>query len=300
MTSDPDPDHPLFVFGGPYSNLEASLAALDAAESLGLPPTNVICTGDVVAYAGAPDETATLIRTSGIQVIAGNCEEQLAEQADDCGCGFEAGTACDRLSRSWYAFANQRLSSQNRAWMRGLANTQRFTYAGRRFRVIHGGVERVNRFIFASERDVVVEEHARADADVVLCGHSGIPFLQAVRTADGHEGAWVNAGVIGVPANDATQDGWYALITPSDDGSLEIALKRLAYDATAAARAMRVHGHADGYADAIEIGVWPSLDILPDAERSAAARPLSEDRLTLSPIGADAREIAWLGAAAAS
>ena len=43
---------PVLIFGGPYSNLLATQAMREAAASLNIPGENVICTGDVVAYAG--------------------------------------------------------------------------------------------------------------------------------------------------------------------------------------------------------------------------------------------------------
>ena len=44
-----DMSKPLLVFGGPYSNREATQAMGQRAEALSIPPRNVICTGDVVA-----------------------------------------------------------------------------------------------------------------------------------------------------------------------------------------------------------------------------------------------------------
>ena len=38
---------PLLVFGGPYSNLQATRAVLDEAARRGIPAKRVICTGDV-------------------------------------------------------------------------------------------------------------------------------------------------------------------------------------------------------------------------------------------------------------
>ena len=67
-----DPDHPLLVFGGPYSNLQATEAIRAEAERLAIPTGNVICTGDVIAYAADPEPASVLIRDWGIAVVAGN------------------------------------------------------------------------------------------------------------------------------------------------------------------------------------------------------------------------------------
>src|SRR5262249_46662168 len=79
-------DGPALIFGGPYSNLQATTAVLDAAARLGIPSSRVICTGDLVAYCGDPAAAIELVRAAGIHVVMGNCDEQLAVGAKDCGC----------------------------------------------------------------------------------------------------------------------------------------------------------------------------------------------------------------------
>jgi hypothetical protein len=83
---------PILIFGGCYSNLEATRAMLGIVERLGFQPCDVICTGDVVAYCADPQATVDLIRTCGIRVVMGNCEQALAAAADNRGCGFAAGS----------------------------------------------------------------------------------------------------------------------------------------------------------------------------------------------------------------
>jgi predicted phosphodiesterase len=264
LALDTDTATPVLVFGGPYSNLGATRALQAEAARRGIPPHRVVCTGDVVAYCAEPEATVAAVRAWGCHVIAGNCEEQLAAAAGDCGCGFEAGTACDLLAKGWYPFANQRLSEASRLWMRGLPGAARFTWGGVSFRLVHGGVDVVNAFVFASDVARIDEELARAEADVVLAGHAGIPFIARRR-----RGVWFNAGAIGMPANDGTSDVWYGLISPTPKG-LELSLARLAYDHHAAAASMRRWAYADSYARSLVTGIWPSFDVLPDAETAAA------------------------------
>lgn len=274
---------PILVFGGPYSNLAATLAMRREAERLSIPPSRVICTGDVVAYAAEPVETTALIRDWGCHVIAGNCEEQLGAGAGDCGCGFDEGTACDRMAKGWYAFADRRMPEDDRAWMRALPSLARFTLGGLSWAVVHGGVRQTNRFVFASDTQAIREELSAAGTDVVIAGHAGLPF--AARSGSL---LWFNPGVIGMPANDGTPEVWYGLITPQD---LHVAfsLKRLGYDHLASAAAMRRSAHADGYARTLVTGVWPTLDILPAAERAATGKRLRQRTVSL-PAGDRVRE----------
>jgi hypothetical protein len=74
--------------------MRAFNALRERAEALGIPPSRAICTGDVVAYCGEPEETTQAVRDWGCHVVAGNCGGQLAASADDCACGFDEGTEC--------------------------------------------------------------------------------------------------------------------------------------------------------------------------------------------------------------
>ena len=110
-------DDPLMVFGGPYSNLEAAQALVAEAARLGIAAERIVCTGDVVAYGADAAATLALVRRSVGHVVQGNCEQGLAAAAADCGCGFPAGSACERLSAAWFAHASRELDGDARAWM---------------------------------------------------------------------------------------------------------------------------------------------------------------------------------------
>ena len=265
-----DLDGPVLVFGGCYSNLEATLALRREAERLGIAPRNIVCTGDVVAYCADAVATVDAVRDWGIHVIMGNCEESLGWSKDDCGCGFEEGTECEALSVDWYNYANRRLDEDARQWMRALPRRLDARIGARRLAVIHGAVDSINSFVFAS---TPWAEKARqiglSGCDGVICGHSGIPF--------NHEAGgrlWHNSGALGMPANDGTRRVWYSLLVPSGD-AVDVRLVPLDYEADVAARKMRERGLPAGYADALETGLWPSCDVLLPRELSQRGAALS-------------------------
>ncbi len=273
-----DIDKPLLVFGGPYSNLAATEAMLARAAQLGFAPEQIICTGDVVAYCAEPEQTCQLLIESGIHVVMGNCEESLASEADDCGCGFEPGMLCSTLSEKWYRYANQHISPKTRQWMGQLPRSLSFMLAGYRIRVIHGGVKQINRFIFASsENQIKLEELQQAQADIIIAGHCGIPFGQKLG-----QQAWLNAGVIGLPANDGTNSGWYLTLTPANR-ELDIEWHRLDYDHDLSFKRMQDAG-LHSYAQTLQTGLWPSMDILPAKERAQQGEVLNPGlvKLTIS------------------
>lgn len=252
---------PVLLFGGCYSNLQATRALFAAARSLGVPPGRIVCTGDVVAYGADAAATVDLVRASGAHVVMGNCEEQLADGAGDCGCGFAPGSACDRLSAAWFAHADATLGADARAWMRGLPRRIDLAIGGRRLSVVHGGPRAINAFVFASAPDNELLRMIRdAGCDGVVGGHCGIPFTRVV---DGM--LWHNPGAIGMPANDGTSRTWFSVIE-ADWDAVMVTPRALAYDHAAAADAMRAAGLPAGYADALGSGLWPSRDVLPPEE----------------------------------
>jgi len=222
---------PVLVFGGPYGNLQATMAMKAEAERLRIEPDHCLCTGDVVAYCAQPQETVQFIRDWGVPVVMGNCEQALALNNDTCGCGFADGSTCDLLSKHWFAFANANLDTDSRAWMGDRPPILRFKMAGKTVVAIHGGVDDISRFIFASTPEAVKIEQATAvQADVILAGHCGLPFTQSLSNGV----IWHNAGAIGMPANDGTPDVWYSVLTPQSD-KIFFTHHRLTYDHQGAA-----------------------------------------------------------------
>ncbi len=259
---------PVLLFGGPYSNLQATQALILEARARGVGHSHMICTGDLVAYCGQPVETVAEIRKLNYPVVAGNCEVQLADGKDNCGCGFEAGTACDLLSAGWFAHADKSVDVATRIWMAGLPDLITFTHHGLRCVVLHGGAKENSRFIWETSPALVFEEEIKyiqslvGHVDRVIAGHCGMAFEREISGI-----IWANAGVIGMPPNDGRPGTRYMML---QNGQLEFCT--LSYDHAAAQAAMRAVGLTQGYDTALGSGYWPSEDVLPpDLRRAAVA-----------------------------
>ena len=247
-------DGPLALFGGPYSNL-AALEALSRA----IGDTPAICTGDVVAYCADPVATVNLMQAMAVQCIAGNCERQVAEGGLDCGCGFAAGSTCDRLSQGWYSYLSSACDTDTIEWLGDQPELGVFMQRGRRYAVIHGGVSSISRFIWPDSPDEVFLEEIGAlerllgRIDGVIAGHCGLAFHRRIDRFQ-----WVNAGVIGLPPHDGRSETRYAILEQG-----EVVIERLGYDHKTTRRAMRAAGLTQGYQETITTGIWPSEDVLP-------------------------------------
>jgi predicted phosphodiesterase len=260
----------LLFFGGPYGNLQALRALRDIAEEHALPPSSIICTGDTVAYCAQPGETLEAIREWGIQVVAGNVELQLANDAGDCGCNFIKGSVCDRLSERWFAFANSRVSAEHRVWMRSLPTSLTVQCGGLKIGVVHGSHANVSEFLFRSSPwEKKRSNFASLECDIIVGGHCGIPFIEPCE-----DRLWVNAGVIGMPANDGTLRGWYLLVSDREN-DLEFSLCSFDYDSEESARLIDEEGLPCQYSTTLRTGLWCSMDNLPVEERASQGVPLS-------------------------
>jgi predicted phosphodiesterase len=269
-------DRAWLLFGGPYGNLQATQALLAEATRLEIPPERLVCTGDLVAYCGNPVETIDLIRDSGMAVVKGNCDEQLGAGATDCGCGFEPGSACARLSTDWYAFADSVVRPDQRQWLASFPDRIDLRIGGMRLAVIHGSARAINQFIFAGSPDGEKRDSLAAlGSDGVIGGHCGLPFTQQI---DGR--LWHNPGVIGMPANDGTPRIWFSLMVETAAG-LRIEHRALGYDHGGAQAAMRKAGLPESYRKALASGLWPSLDVLPARERDETGRPIMPKVMSL-------------------
>ncbi len=260
---------PVLIFGGPYSNFQATEAMRGEAEQLNIPRHNIICTGDLVAYCGNPEETVNLVRDWGIHVVMGNCEESIGNRLEDCSCGFDVDSLCSTLSIEWFEYASTKVSPSNRNWMKSLPRKIFFNIGETRFAIIHGGVDNISEFVFASsDTTKKLRDIESIDADCIVGGHCGLPFGQNI---DNHY--WLNSGVIGMPANDGTRDGWYLLLDQENSG-ITARWHRLSFDVGIAANSMQDAGLGKDYRDALVSGIWPSADILPSVEKSVQGKYL--------------------------
>lgn len=260
---------PLLIFGGVYSNFQALERLMKVAKAKGIPPSNIICTGDIIAYCAEPEACLNAIRAWGIHCIAGNVELQLVNDEDDCGCNFEESTRCDLFSKNWYPFAKANLSAESIDWLGTLPEFIQFNYAQKECFVLHGSYDNTSEFIFKSSPWATkAKAFKQLDVEVILAGHCGIPFY------DNQEGKyWLNAGVIGMPANDGATAVW-CLELNDQQGFFDFDFQNFAYDHLEAARLMEQNNLPKAYAHTLRTGIWDNCDILPSIETNQQGLPL--------------------------
>ncbi len=254
-------DRSLFVFGGVYSNYEALVAAKKLAESRGFRPKDIICTGDVVGYCAEPAACVDFMEQWGVYCIAGNVELNLRNEADDCGCNFSEGSRCDVFSRQWYPYAKQHVTDKNLEYIQQLPEFIDFEFYGVTSKVVHGSFFNTSEFLFSSSSDERFDGNFEgASCELIVAGHCGLPFEK--KTEKGH---WINAGVIGMPANDGTTRTWCGILGSSPKG-IHFEYIPILYDHQSASNKMKAAGLPKSYADTLDTGIWDNCEILPERE----------------------------------
>lgn len=267
----------LLVFGGPYSNLAATYAMHEVAQKFAFKPEQIICTGDAIAYCADPEATIHFLMDWGIHWIKGNCEQAIADNLNDCGCGFDEGSTCSLLSNEWFAFSRKRIPETLHSTLNALPESILFEWGPVSMLAVHATPLSMNHFVFRSsllqdKQDWIQQ----AQVDIILAGHSGIPFGQRFK----NNTAWLNAGVIGMPANDGQAVGWYLLLKRRGTKITAI-WQPLHYDVGRSIQRMNDYNLCPAYAQALKTGLWPSQDVLPESERAEQGVPITSFDLTL-------------------
>lgn len=265
---------PLLFFGGVYGNLPALRALRAWAGQHGYTPQQVFFTGDIAGYCARPAECMQELEEWGVQGIAGNVELQLRSGAADCGCNFSSDGRCDLFSRNWYPYTLAQMTPATQEWMAALPHHLRLRLGGKTILLVHGALDHTAGYIFRSTPwHQKGEQLSAAGADIIIGGHSGIPFAQ-----QGPEGWWINAGAIGLPANDGTDRVWCASVSEAGE-AVEVRFIPLRYPHGTAAAEMEERGLPASYARSLSTGLWDNCEILPAEETGLQGRPLSPDAL---------------------
>jgi len=252
----------VLVFGGAYSNLQALQTLKALADEQSIPPQNCISTGDLVGYCSQPEETVQLFKEWGARAITGNVEIQLKDGEEGCGCDFREGSRCDDFSQLWYPYAQSKLSKDSLAFMETLPDHISFKYGGKNVFILHGSYFKVSEFVFKSTAwRKKLPNFEATKSDVIIGGHCGIPFYQ-----EKDNKLWINAGVIGMPANDGTPQVWYAVLDDTN-GKFSFKHHSYAYDHKTTSSLMYNGVLPEEYARTLVTGIWDNCEILPPVER---------------------------------
>jgi putative phosphoesterase len=215
-----------------FSDVHANKHALDAVlyDIARRNPHQVICLGDLVGYGAYPNEVIDTIRAAGIPTIAGNYDDGVGFDRDECGCAYTDAGDRERGDRS-LRWTQQVVTAENKAWLRSLPRELRLDIGGRRVLCVHGSPRRINEYLYQDRPErSLARMLSGLDADVVLCGHTHLPYHRRIGAVD-----LVNVGTAGKP-KDGDPRATYALVEVGDN--VTATFPRVAYDVETAAKAI--------------------------------------------------------------
>jgi putative phosphoesterase len=234
------------------SDIHANRHALDAtlADVQAQRPELVYCLGDLVGYAAFPNEVTERIRSEGFPTVMGNYDDGVGFDRAECGCAYKA--PLDReLGQQSLEWTKAHTAGGNKAFLRTLVPQIRVESDGRRILLVHGSPRRMNEYLFEDRALSSFQRLAQtSEADVVLFGHTHVPFTKEVNGV-----LFVNAGSVGKP-KDGNPRACYAILDFSRDPA--VTFRRVEYDVEAAAEAVRRSGLPATFARDLELGGVPA------------------------------------------
>jgi putative phosphoesterase len=164
-----------------HANFPALRAVIDDVAHIGADA--IYCAGDVVGRGPHPNETIELLRNLAVPTIQGNWDEAVGMDREQTGAAWgsveteEAGDA----SMRWTA---DRLTDENKAWLRQLPTTLRIDLSGRSMLLFHGSPLRENEYLWSERPSRVFARIASDEADDLFCfGHTHEAFHKVVGQA---------------------------------------------------------------------------------------------------------------------
>jgi putative phosphoesterase len=223
-----------------HANLPALEAALARIDALGI--QQVYCGGDLVGYGPHPNEVCARIAELGMPTIYGNYDYAIARDLEDCGCAYV--TPHDReLGQQSVMWTLAHTDRRSKDWMRELPSDLHFEVGETRVHLVHGSPRKVNEYLFEDKPARLYERLAAAESDQVLVfGHTHKPWVH-----DFGGVRFVNCGSVGKP-KDGDPRGAFAVLEPAD-GTVEVTIERIDYDADAVAAEVRAAGLPGEFAD---------------------------------------------------
>ncbi len=248
-----------------FSDIHANIDALEPVleDIYKRSPDAVYCLGDLVGYAPYPNEVIQTIRAKGIPVIAGNYDQGVGLNSDDCGCAYKTDEDKARGEES-IAYTNEIITDENRAYLRSLPAHLRIEFGVNtepyHVLLVHGSPRKINEYLFEDRTDKsMLQMMEKANAHIMVFGHTHIPYHKKLEDSDGNFWHAINIGAVGKP-KDGDPRACYVMF--EWDGDLDLAdpeapsveYIRVEYDVEKAANAVEESPLPDAFADMLRNG----------------------------------------------
>ena len=243
----------LAIFSDIHANLPAMVAVKASIEASSF--DGIYCLGDIGGYAGEPNEVQELIRSMGCPTVMGNYDEGVGFNKDDCGCHYIKPFDIE-MSNTSFLWTRQHTTDANKAWLRELPREIRLEIEGKKVLLCHGSPRDTTEYLFENRSDgylrqFVQDGKADAHADIIVFGHTHVPFHRTIEGVD-----FVNSGSVGRPKDGDPRAG-YCVMT-LDGSNVSVEQTRVEYDVELACSRLVSAGLPEYFADYLRLGgVFP-------------------------------------------
>ena len=226
----------LLIISDIHGNIEALTAVLEVEHDA------VVCLGDLVDYGPAPAECIDLIRQSGIRTIMGNHDNAVAFKVD-----CECGDTYKHLSVATREYTWEQLDDSHIEYLKGLRADMNMTFKDAIVHFAHGSPRSMFEYIRPeTPDDEILEMIQNMHADMIVVGHSHIPFVRKVGGV-----TIVNPGSVGQSRDDDVR----ASCAVFDTETQAVDIVRCEYDIDSVCERIREKmPHADELVQILERG----------------------------------------------
>lgn len=233
------------LFSDIHANLPALEAVLEDIDSN--KPDALYCLGDLVGYAPFPNEVIETIRKHHIPVIAGNYDQGVGLNSDDCGCAYKTVEDQKRGAES-IAYTNKIITEENRAYLRSLPAHLRIKFGVNstpwNLLMVHGSPRKINEYLFEDRTDKsLLRMMDKAGSHILAFGHTHKPYHKKIEDENGEIRHAINIGSVGKP-KDGDPRACYVLLEWEGDldiknpDALSVHFIRVSYDVEKTAQAV--------------------------------------------------------------
>jgi predicted phosphodiesterase len=223
------------VMGDLHANLPALHAVIDDAARIGADA--LYCVGDVVGRGPHPNEVVGELRRLEIPTVQGNWDEAVGMDREQTGAAW-ANAEAEAEGNAAMRWAAERLTEENKAWLRQLPATMRLTLAGRSVFLFHGSPLKANEYLWASRPSRVFARIGSDEADDVFCfGHTHEAWHRVVGQAH-----FVATGSVGC-GTDGDARARYAVIYIGEP-DIAVGFRSVDYDHVSVVRDMAEAGRS--------------------------------------------------------
>ena len=215
-----------------HSNLHALEVVLESIERRSAEA--VLCAGDIVGYGAHPNECCAAVDDAGIASVAGNHDIAALTSRTDRMNPYAAAAAL------WTA---EHLDQRSRKLLSSLPTSVRVRAGGLRVAAYHGSDSDPDEYVHEDEADE--DMLARSDSDLVVLGHTHMPFVRRFES-----GLVVNPGAVGQP-RDGDPRASFAILDTTD---MTCEVHRVSYDVEGASEAVLSAGLPMVLAQRLSVG----------------------------------------------